>query len=225
MQERNERDIVEAMIHAVEEKRLWAGRLMSPEETAQALSARVATDSRLNGWFFCGTAHPAMFRCCVTEPIHSLLVPIGTGYSIQFMIVVQQCHHWQSRMILPLVGNFVQDFLDTLVRGDALKVSLADGDDENAVVSQLMPGSCSSLPEVSTMRVQAVFDTKEVLALTSSLIDVLLRPESFRTIDSSQDVRNVCVSYVFPEDFRERIEHGAPFHLVETEFLGKGNIH
>ena len=52
-----------------------------------------------------------------------------------------------------------------------MQVSLADGDNDDAIVSQLTVGANSSLTEFSAMRVQAEFDTNEVVALMSSLID------------------------------------------------------
>ena len=52
-----------------------------------------------------------------------------------------------------------------------MQVSLADGDNDDAIVSQLTVGANSSLTELSAMRVQAEFDTNEVVALMSSLID------------------------------------------------------
>ena len=104
-------------------------------------------------------------------------------------------------------------------------MSLADGDNDDAIVSQLTVGANSSLTEFSAMRVQAEFDTNEVVALMSSLIDALLKPELFRTIDSGFEVRHVCVSYIFPSDLRERVERDGPFHLIETESPGTGSIH
>ena len=171
MQDKTERGVIETLLRATQEKRLWGGRLMSPDETAQAQSTGVTKDARVSGWFLCGTAHPSMFRCCATDTMHTLLLPLGTGHRLQFMVVVQQCRDWQSRMILPLVGSIVEEFLETLCRGDALQVSLADGDNDDAIVSQLTVGANSSLTELSAMRVQAEFDTNEVVALMSSLID------------------------------------------------------
>ena len=225
MQDKTERGVIETLLRATQEKRLWGGRLMSPDETAQAQSTGVTKDARVSGWFLCGTAHPSMFRCCATDTMHTLLFPLGTGHRLQFMVVVQQCRDWQSRMILPLVGSIVEEFLETLCRGDALQVSLADGDNDDAIVSQLTVGANSSLTELSAMRVQAEFDANEVVALMSSLIDALLKPELFRTIDSGFEVRHVCVSYIFPSDLRERVERDGPSYLIETESPGTGSIH
>jgi len=108
MQDKTERGVIETLLRATQEKRLWGGRLMSPDETAQAQSAGLSRDARVSGWFLCGTAHPSMFRCCATEAIHTLLLPLGTGHRLQFMVVVQQCRDWQSRMILPMVGAIVE---------------------------------------------------------------------------------------------------------------------
>jgi len=225
MQDKTERGVIETLLRATQEKRLWGGRLMSPDETAQAQNAAITKDARVAGWFLCGTAHPAMFSCCAMEAIHTLLLPLGAGHRLQFMVIVQQCRDWQSRMILPMVGSIVEEFLETLRRGDALQVSLADGDNDNAIVSQLTVGAHSSLTELSAMRVQDEFDTNEVVAVMSSLIDALLKPELFRTIDSGFEVRHVCVSYIFPSDLRERVERDGPFHLVEPESPGTGSIH
>ena len=69
-------------------------------------------------------------------------------------------------------------------------MSLADGDNDDAIVSQLTVGANSSLTELSAMRVQAEFDTNEVVALMSSLIDECRSIFIFKVFDVLNRIRN-----------------------------------
>lgn len=118
--------------------RITASRLMSPDELAAFARDRPDLQGRLRGWCLCTEVPMGMWRRALEAriegvPNHINIVEMGSGR--KYMSVVTQAREWQHRLCVPLTGTLTAQWLDTLVSGVPLQMSMASPDSEQAFIS------------------------------------------------------------------------------------------
>ena len=137
-------------------------------------------------------------------------------------MVVQQCCEWQARLILPLVGDAMAEFKDSIVKTGALLVSLANTMASHGVMSLMACNQDSMLDQVekATVKKNAEPDSAPFLASLAKLMYVLLQPSALKSLDESREVEQVCVTYVLPPELRAQLEA-----LVGVENVSERQMH
>ena len=117
-----------------------SGRLMSPRETQSALRGRTGPESSLEGWWACADVHSDMHarygggEC----DIPSALTQVQLGSGIECLVLMHQIECWQHRFCIPLVGECIARWLDSIRRGAPMQVSLSAEHSDFAIVSKLV---------------------------------------------------------------------------------------
>lgn len=143
---------VRALAEALAARRLCAGRLMSPAEVERARNRRRLDPSVVQGWQLCGEMASAMFaKASPHKLLHLSQSFCGPG-GVTYLVLAQQCDHWQHRFVVQLLGPQATDYLAS-AREKPSGLSLANGDDDQAMYvhaldffKQVVPASLPVLP-------------------------------------------------------------------------------
>lgn len=203
MENEGQFDAIE-FVRAIENQKLWPGRLLSPDETQRAVAGRQGAERDMSGWFLCATAHPAMFEAYTPLPFTSaslLIRPLG---DVTYMLTVQQRGPWQSRIIMPLLGDTTKEFVGSLKGGSDLQLSLASGDGPNALITNLSSTAefRHSFDEVKFGRAR---DMQSLAHGLISLVREFLRPEACPSLEQHVGVQHACVTYAIPDGVVSRV--------------------
>lgn len=123
------RIIAEALMN----KRLCAGRLMTPDAVAKAVEGRNPDPTIVKGWFLCGDLAPPMYAKESLREMHHLGQTFRGPGGVTYLVWAQQCEQWQHRFVVQLLGQEAHDYL-AFVRENPTWFSLADGDSEKALL-------------------------------------------------------------------------------------------
>ena len=190
--EKKQYEIIETLLRAGKDERLHAGRLMSPEELRRAVYGRSGPEKQFEGWFLCGTAHPAMYSACVKSETQTAVVTLN-----DYFVAIQQCETWQSRIVLPVAGEHAIRFVHAMNRGAELQLSLANGNQDDTFISLVGPITKTIPGHQENSRTGAGDDV--ILAALPGLVCLLLQPNALDSIGHSP-VTDVCVTFVLPEE-------------------------
>ena len=197
-----ERNIItDVLAQAKATGHLGVARLMSPEETEEALKEQGTVDSRIEGWFLCGELHPEMWALLQAHPKELVMSAniIDTPSGGSFLVAYQRIRHWSHCFSVPLSGNAITSFTKAMEDGEPFQLSLANGEkDDTFIISPHCPPlllehlrrSChNDIEDIPTM----VQDMAE-LAATLTLRKVSSQKEE------ASVVTDVCVSPLIPDE-------------------------
>lgn len=151
----NKREVLLAALATASAEGLIAGfpatgRLMSPDETRSALRGRTGPESSFAGWWACSDVHPEMHATLsiAARDIPSALAQVQMDSGIECLVLLHQVAQWQHRFCIPLVGETIARWLDSIRYGAPLQVSLSAENSGLAMTSKfaLPDGAARLLP-------------------------------------------------------------------------------
>jgi hypothetical protein len=134
-----ERELLLAtMAYGAARGRITASRLMSPAELTAVARDRPDLQGKVEGWCLCAQVPEGMWQQALEArlkgvPNHLTIVEMGSGRN--YMSVVMQMGEWQHRLCVPLVGALTAQWLETLVAGVPLQMSVTSPDSEKAFIA------------------------------------------------------------------------------------------
>lgn len=190
-------NFITTMAQALYDGTLRPGRLMSPDEIDHALAGRKDEMAQLRGWFLCGTANPAMFSTDATAELQSYVEVLETRAGVSYLLVIQQRAGWQSRCILPLAGLKVHQYVQSLISGQVLQLSLGVGDGDYAVISSLSLQK-ETIEALARARIEARFEDSSHLDSLTDVVSSLLNASALRPIEGMPAIHHTSLSVVMP---------------------------
>lgn len=147
--------LMAAMAFGAATGRITASRLMSPAELTVATRDSPELRGKVEGWCLCVEVPEGMWQRALEArlegvPHHLTIVEMGSGR--KYLTVVMQMREWQHRLCVPLVGRLTAQWLDTLVSGTPLQMSVASPDSDRAFIScsDVPPGAIAAMREADT---------------------------------------------------------------------------
>jgi hypothetical protein len=181
---------------AVAADKLCFGSLMSPAHAAREVQGR-GMRAPANGWWLCGTLHPAMFGVAQCTPLRHLGKAIVTDAGTTYLVLAQQAPGWQHRFVLQLVGEQMLDYVQAVRRG-ACELSLGHAHrDESLLVT-----GCDYLQPLLANGVHVARVPEDLVSLareTCHVAAAMLNPSAIAD-DALEPVQRVCVSLVASKD-------------------------
>ena len=180
-----------------------SGRLMSPEETRSAMRGRTGLESSFEGWWACSDVHPDMHATFGTAAcdIPAALTQVQMGSDIECLVLLHQIDRWQHRFCIPLVGETIARWLDSMRTGAPLQLSLAAENSSLAMVSKLVlpKSSASQLPHPPRQLptdIDAFVDDFLALSLWSALRG------GMDAVPNLPAPERICVSLMMPPEIQ-----------------------
>jgi len=210
----NTSEFVRQMLAVAREEQLYSeGRLMSPTQVKEGLSANTPQHQILEGWFLCGELHPELFAQVKAGLQAQTYLEVKPGaLGVQYFLLAQKFGIWQHRFLMPLVGASAQRFLaDMHVSGIGASFSLRDGED--AVVSRIFP--LDDWKRLARLRIPEKVSADRAIELVDEITRVALHlhmPAALKR--HSEGVERACVTVVFTDEFAQqlRIALGQNYH-------------
>lgn len=147
--------LLAAMAYGAAKGSITSSKLLSPAELSAAARDRTDLQGKVSGWCLCAQVPQGMWRLSVGArfagvPNHLTVVEMGSGR--RYLAVVLQLGKWQHRLCVPLVGKLTAEWLDTLVAGVPLQMSVTSPDSEHAFVvsTEVAPGAIAAFRDTDT---------------------------------------------------------------------------
>ena len=199
--------LLAAMAHGVATGRITASRLMSPAELTAVARARPDLQGKVDGWCLCtevpeGMWQRALDACVEGVPNKLTIVEMGSGR--KYLSVVLQVHDWQHRICVPLVGRLTAQWLDTLVSGVSLKMSVASPESERAFISftEVPPGAVAALRGADT---SVPTDWRGLMEEAMTFVAWNSSVARVDRVDQMPEPREVSLSLLFPAEVEAQL--------------------
>jgi hypothetical protein len=200
--------LLAAMAYGAATRRITVSRLMSPDELTAVARARPDLQGKVEGWFLCAEVPEGMWQRALEarlEGVPNKLTIVEMASGRKYLSVVIQMHEWQHRLCVPLVGKLTAQWLDTLVSGAPLQMSVASAESEQSFISlsEVPPGAIASLRDADT---SVPADWRELMDEAMTFVAWNSAAARVDRVDGMPEPGEVSLSLLFPAELEAELE-------------------
>ena len=200
--------LTEAVMHLSKQRLFYVGKLMSPKEVALAIQDYSESEkNQIEGWHLCGELHPKMWEIANSQHAtirgQLLVLKPTPEHPITYAIFLQVIGHWQHRMVLPLLGQTVGKFLESL-QTSPLGISLGDDESNRTIVVPLnaAPHAATDMHDCWQPNIEDPLGKLEAATLMAVH---LTNPECLIPLNGAR-IDQACVTLILPPELRTMVQ-------------------
>lgn len=203
--------LLAAMAYGAATGKITASSLLSPAELIAVARDRPDLQGKVGGWCLCAEVPEGMWQRALEarlEGVPNKLTIVEMASGRKYLAVVIQMREWQHRLCIPLVGKLTAQWLDTLVSGAPLQMSVASAESERSFISlsEVPPGAIAALRTADT---SVPADWRELIEEAMTFVAWNSAVAKVDRVDKMPEPTAVSLSLLFPAEVEAELERRA----------------